>query len=52
MKKYALLTHYVRKGCFANWTIQTDTIDVPIKFAVVIQKSVENLKESKKMTIK
>lgn len=40
-------TYYIRQRRFSNWSLQTNTIIVPIKFAKVVQKSVENLEKGR-----
>lgn len=45
--KNILHTYYICQRRFANWSLQTYTIIVPIKFAEVVQKSVENLEKGR-----
>lgn len=45
--KNILHTYYIRRRWFGNWSLQTYTIIVPIKFAEVVQKSVENLEKGR-----
>jgi hypothetical protein len=42
-----LHTYYIRRRRFANWSLQTYTIIVPIKFAEIVQKTVENLEKGR-----
>jgi len=46
-EKKNMPTYYIRQRRFANWSLQTNTIIVPIKFAEVVQKSVENLEKGR-----
>lgn len=50
-EKTKLHTYYIRQRRFSNWSLQTNTIIIPVEFAEVVQKSIENLDQRAKCSL-